>query len=135
MRLVALAPIAAAALALVPGPARACGRLAAVSIAVSPALAPGDPIDLDVRPEPGAPGVCPIRWVTATLWNGFHIDLGLVAGEPGWFAEVETPGDLSQGQYAIRIIAGDDEGHTLTRTVEVRVRARRFARAGRPPAG
>ncbi|MDF1566301.1 MAG: VIT domain-containing protein [Deltaproteobacteria bacterium] len=55
-----------------------------------------------------------VKYVSAFLWDGREVELGLTPGESGWSATIETPSDLPAGEHALRIVAVDWAGNLRT---------------------
>lgn len=62
-----------------------------------------------------------VKRVTATLWNGREIELGIEPGERGWTAQVETPRNLPAGTYPLILTAVDWAGNLHRQTLHLDV--------------
>lgn len=121
-------------------------RAPVMAVEAPPSVRAGEVLVLRARPrvdllavaqavEGGAPGAATeiaktfadVKYVSATLWDGREVELGLSADEGGWSAEIETPRDLAPGAHTIRVTAVDWAGNLHRQRVEVRVEGARHA--------
>lgn len=68
-----------------------------------------------------------VKAVSVFLWDGREVELGLIPGETGWSATIETPADLTPGEHLLRVVGVDWAGNLRAFEVSLTVLPSRLA--------